>query len=137
MRRTFKLGQSNEVVKSGQVYDLHNDYAPIAVVFDTQTNDLKLLFKRLSADKAGLRVALVFNEVDVLHINGNIGASGFSGLDEMEYKGADDDDYDWLATEAQSAVSDHMIFRFDGGATLRVHSATADIVEAQALAALE
>ena len=137
MRRIFKLGQSNEVVKAGHVYDLHNDYAPIAVVFDTQNNELRILFKRLSADKAAPRLALVFNEVDVLKINGNIGASGFSGLDEMGYKGADDDDYDWLATEAQCAVSDHMIFRFDSGATVRVHSATADIVEVQALAALE
>jgi hypothetical protein len=106
MRRAFKLGQSNEVVASGHVYDLHNDYVPTAIVFDAQRNDLRIAFKRLLDDGVGKSATLVFHEVDLLELRGNIGAGGISGVDELGYKDVDDYDYEWLSREGQSSASD-------------------------------
>lgn len=137
MRRAFKLGQSNEVVSSGHVYDLHNDYVPTAIVFDAQRNDLRIAFKRLLDDGVGKSATLVFHEVDLLELRGNIGAGGISGVDELGYKDVDDYDYEWLSREGQSSASDHMVIRFDSGATLRIHGASAELIEDTILTSLE
>lgn len=138
MQRSFRVGQSNELIKEGKIYDLHNDYLPTLIVFDTQKHTLRIVFKNLTADcDEGKRLALVFFDVDVLEFSGNIAATGTFGVDEIGYKDVDDYDYDWLSTEAQSEGSDHLILRFDGGATLRLHSANADILEETTLTRLD
>lgn len=136
MRRAFEIGQSNEVIKSGHVYDLHNDFVPTAIVFDARSSDLRILFRKIS-DVSGNFFALVFHEVDVLEFSGNLGAGGVSGLDEMGYKDVSDYDYEWLSGEGQSKIADHLVIRFDSGAILRVHSARADFVEDRVLTSLD
>ena len=136
MLREFTIGQSNEVIKSDHTYDLHNDFVPTAVVMDARSNDLRILFRKVADDDTGKCVALVFHEVDVLEFSGNLGAGGLSGLDEMGYKELSDYDYEWLSGEAQSTPADHLVIRFDNGATLRVHSARADFVEDRVLMSL-
>jgi hypothetical protein len=137
MRREFKIGQSNEVIKAGRTYDLHNDYVSTAIIFDARSNSLKVIFKKVAEDDAGRHVALVFHEVDILEFSGNFGAGGASGLDEIGYKDVSDYDYEWLSGEAQSTTTDHLIIRFDSNATLRLHSARADFVEDRTLTSLE
>lgn len=127
MNRNFELGQSNEILQSGRVYDLHNDYLPSAVVLDLQVGALKISFSRISQNHSVNHCALVFHEVDSLEISGNVCAA--SGLDEMGYKGTDDYDYEWLSGESQSVTGDHFVIRFDGGATLRVHGVSAEFIE--------
>ena len=73
----------------------------------------------------------------MLEFNGNFGDKGISGLDEIGYKHKDDYDYDWLATESQSAPTDHLVIRFDSGATLRVHSESADFIHDRTLVMFE
>ncbi len=134
MKRSFSLGRSNEVIKDGQIHDLHNDFLTTAITFDSRENELRVLFKRTSDGKS---FALEFAEIDILEFSGNLGNRGVSGLDEMGYKDVNDYDYEWLSDEAQSTLSDHLVIRFDGGATLRVHGASADFFEDKTLKALE
>lgn len=137
MDRNFQLGQSNEVIHSGKVYDLHNDYLPTAIFVDPERNTLRVIFKRLADDENGASVVLQFRDLHTLEFGGNFGASNAAGLDEMGYKDIDDYNYDWLSTESQSKESDHLVLRFDGGATIRVYCATAEIVENSTLQSLE
>ncbi len=132
MNKNFEIGQSNEIIKSGKVYDLHNSYDFVGIVLKTSVRKLEVLFEPNSEyGNNELPILLCFEEIDYLEFSPNFGASAVSGLDEMGYKNPDEPDDEWLMSENQSTSNDHLFFRLDGGGFIRVHCKKANLLEAR------
>lgn len=130
MKKGFLVGQSNEVVKEGKIYDLHNEYdfSGIAV---NGTKQLRVLFEPNSESGSdNMPVSLLFDEIDYLELSRNFGSRAVQSLDELGYKTPDDHDNEWLLGEQQASNGDHLFIRLDGVDFIRVHSRSADLVEA-------
>ncbi len=131
MEKTFSLGQSNELIKAGKIYDLQNLYNFVGLVLKGKERQLQILFEpNLDSGNKGSSVSLVFDEIDYLELSPNFGSRVITGLDEMGYKSPDDRDDEWLLSEQQSTLDDHLFVRLDGADFIRVHCKHADIVEA-------
>lgn len=130
MNKSFEIGQSNEVIKADKIYDLHNQYDFIGVVLETKNRRLQILFEpNPEYGKGQLPIKLNFEEIDYLEFSPNFGTRYISGLDEMGYKNPDDRDDEWLLNEQQATCNNHLFFRMDGGAFIRVHCQNADLFE--------
>lgn len=131
MKKTFEIGQSNELIKAGKIYDLHNMYDFIGLVLKAKGRQLDLLFKpNPEYGKDQLPISLNFEQIDYLELSPNFGTRVISGLDEMGYKNPEDCEDEWLMDEQQAICSDHLFFRMDDGDFIRVHCRNADLVEA-------
>jgi len=134
MNKGFEIGQSNEIIKAGKIYDLHNLYDFIGIVLKAKDRRLQLLFEpNPEYGKGQLPISLNFEEIDYLEFSPNFGTRVISGLDEMGYKNPEDRDDEWLMDEKQATSNDHLFFRMDGGDFIRVHCQNTDIVEATTL----
>ena len=132
MKKEFLLGQSNEVIKAGKIYDLHNLYDFVGIVLKWKDRQLRMLFEpRPDFREKGAPVSLVFEEIDYLELSLNCGSRVIQNLDEMGYKNPDDQDDEWLLDEQQSTPNDHLFIRLEGNDFIRVHCQHADIVEAE------
>jgi len=134
MKKGFRIGQSNEIVKSGKIYDLHNLYDFVGIILKGKERRLQILFDpNLEHGKDQLSISLNFEEIDYLEFSPNFGARVISGLEEIGYKNPEDRDDEWLMDEQQATSSDHLFFRLDGGDFIRVHCQNADLAEAPKL----
>lgn len=137
MKKGFVIGQSNELIKAGKVYDLHNLYDFVGIVLKGKDCRLQILFEPNSEyGKDQLPISLNFEAIDYLEFSPNFGTRVVDGLDEMGYKNPEDRDDEWLMDEQQATSDDHLIFRLDGGDFIRVHCQYADIVEATKLTSI-
>ena len=130
MKKEFLLGQSNEIIKAGKIYDLHNLYDFVGIVLNGKDRQLRILFDP-SPDfgEKGGPVSLVFNKIDYLELSPSFGSRVIQNLDEMGYKKPDDQDDEWLLDEQQSTPNDHLFIRFEGNDFIRVHCQHADIIK--------
>jgi hypothetical protein len=130
MNKSFEIGQSNELIKDGSIYDLHNLYDLIGIVLKTKDRRLQLLFEPNPEYGKGQRpVSLSFEGIDYLEFSPNFGAQFISGLDEVGYKSPRDHDDEWLMNEQHTTSDDHLFFRMDGGDFVRLHCRHADLIE--------
>ncbi len=130
MNKNFKLGQSNEIIKSDKVYDLHNLYRFKELFLKAQDWQLTLLFEPiLEYREKQPPVSLIFTKIDYLEFSPGFGCKPISGLDEVGYKSPEDRDDIWLMSEEQATNNDHLYFRMDGGEFIRLHCQNADLVE--------
>ncbi len=130
MKKEFRIGQSNEVLKGANLYDLHNSYDFVGLAIKTKDRTLEMFFDPNPAhggDKPP--IALKFEGLDYLEFSSNFGTREVTGLEEMGYKSANDRDDQWLLDEQQSTPDDHLFFRFDDGDFVRIHCQHADIAE--------
>lgn len=131
MKKSFEIGQSNEVIKAGKIYDLHSQYDFIGVVLKAKDRRLQILFEpNPEYGKGQLPIWLSFEEIDYLEFSPNFGTRVVSGLSEMGYKNPEDRDDEWLMDEQQATCDEHLFFRLDGGDFIRVHCQYANLVEA-------
>ncbi len=138
MEKEFLIGQSNELIKTGRIFDLHNSYEFVGIVLKSKERYFQMLFEPSSEQgKGNLPVSLIFKAIDYLEFSPNFGVRPIYGLDEMGYKNPDDRDDKWLLDEQQSTHDDHLFFRLDGGDFIRVHCQYADIVETANLSSIE
>ena len=137
MKKDFEVGQSNEIIKAGKIYDLHNLYDFVGIVLKTKDRRLQLLFEpNPEYGKDESPISLIFEEIDYLEFSPNFGTQVISGLDEMGYKNPKDRDDEWLMDEQQATSNDHLFFRMDGGDFIRVHCKNAYFVEAKKLTSI-
>jgi hypothetical protein len=130
MNKSFKIGQSNELVKASKIYDLHNLYDFICLVLKTGERRLQLLFEpNQRYGKNQSPISINFEEIDYLEFSPNFGARVVQGLDEMGYKNPEDRDDEWLMEEGQATPNDHLFLRMDNGEYIRIHCRNADLVE--------
>jgi hypothetical protein len=126
MKKDFVIGQSNELVKDGQIFDLHNHFDFACLCINTKKRELYLLFEpNPEYTESRSVVCIVFREVDYLELSPGFGSRRLSDLDEMGYKSPRDRDDEWLLGEEQASPEDHMFFRFIGDDYIRVHSSEA------------
>lgn len=131
MKKDFEIGQSNEVIKSEKIYDLHNSYDYVGLILKSKERQLQILFEPNSEyGKGNLSVSFVFKSLNYLEFSPNFGTKVVSGLDEMGYKSPSDRDDNWLLSPQQASSDDHLFFRLENGDFIRVHSKHAFVVEA-------
>jgi len=129
MEKDFQVGQSNELVKAGQVYDLHNQYDFAGLSVDAGRN-IRLSFEPNSEHGQNLpSIVVEFQDVDYLELSDNFGASVVRELDEMGYKEGDEKDDSWLLSEDQATGESHLFFRFGNGHYIRVHARSGHLQE--------
>ncbi|MCB1034695.1 MAG: hypothetical protein KDD47_12760 [Acidobacteria bacterium] len=123
MRKNFKVGQGDELICGGKVFDLHNKY-DVSLLAVEADGDLQLRFVPNSVHGLGGKaLALAFTGVDYLEMCLGFGGEPASlDLEEVGYKEPSDRDVSWLQTEDQSDSLDHLFLRFQGEHFLRIHS---------------
>jgi hypothetical protein len=129
MDKDVAVGQSNELIKAGTVYDLHGfyDYAGCLL---SSTRRFEVYFEpNPQVGEGQVPVSIEFNRVSLLQFSLNFGAFDVQDLDELGYKAPSDQDDRWLLTEQQATSKDHVFFRFTDGAFIRVSSETARLCE--------
>lgn len=128
MRKTFSLGQSNELIQDGRVYDLHNFYRFSGFFYEVKGKRLQIRFDRISGKFQGASsIVLLFLEVNYLELSPNFGEKEIDGIDEIGYKSPTDRDDEWLLGESQANIDDHLFLRLDEGYFIRVHSKYAEL----------
>jgi len=129
MEKDFEVGQSNELVKDGRVYDLHNLYDFSGIHIGAQ-RCVRLSFSPNPEHGGGLRaVVIVFHRVDFLQVGGSLGATDITDLDEVGYKEPGDEDDSWLLDAVRRSPQAHLFFRLGADAFVRIHSARARLWE--------
>jgi hypothetical protein len=118
MDKDFEVGQSNELIKLGRIYDLHNcfDFCSL-VIFGS--GDIQILFnpnKDHGADYSSVQIHVQF--VEYFDISPHFVLKAHD-LEEIGYKSPGDQDDNWLLSETQASNTDDMFFRFNDGQFIR------------------
>lgn len=129
MRKNFRVGQANELIKDDRIYDLHNcfDFECLVV---SGGGDIELVFKPNPEHGEGYsRIAVRVQSVDYLEISPQFGAARITDIDEIGYKLREDRDDSWLLTEIQATEKADVFIRFLGGHFVRFHGEDASLLE--------
>lgn len=129
MNKNFKVGQSNELIREGRVYDLHNcfDFGCLAI---SGTGRISIMFRpNTSCRDTNVSITVQAESVDFLELSPKFGVLPVILLDELGYKSRGDDDDEWLVTESQSTAADDLFFRFNDGQYIRFHSEEVLLIE--------
>jgi hypothetical protein len=133
MEKDFEVGQSNELIRQGTVHDLHNlyDFAWITIDDDSR---VRISFVPNAQHGKGQRpIVLEFDGIDYLELSANFGVRQISLLEEMGYKSPEDHDHEWLMSERQATMRDHLFFRLGSEDFIRIHSQRARLREGNVL----
>lgn len=132
MNKNFKVGQSNELIKEGRIYDLHNcfDFDGLLI---TGKGVIILMFRPNDSYGVGYSaITIRAQSVDHFEVSPHIGAFIVSDIEEIGYKSRDDNDDNWLLNENQATTADDLYFRFNDGNFVRFHSESVLLFEAPA-----
>jgi hypothetical protein len=128
MEKNFLLGQSNELIKDGKIYDIHTCFD--LEKFVLRGSDAEIVFRPNSVYGLGHpTIKLDIQNLDYLEVSPNFRAESVTDIDEVGYKQRDDRDDNWLLTESQSKGVGDLFFRFHGGHFIRFHGSRVDLNE--------
>jgi len=119
VEKNFLLGQSNELVREGRVFDLHNLYDFSGLSIGADRSALMSFQPNPKHGSGQPCVLLQFDETD--HVEARFGTGAIQDLDEMGYMSPDQQDDEWLLGEDQAAEADHLYFRLGAG-FIRIHA---------------
>lgn len=127
MNKNFAIGQSNELVQNGTVYDLHNLFDFAGMIIGSK-KWVRMLFEPNAKHGKGQRsITLDFADVDYLELSSKFGSRCIPDLDEVGYKSPGDQDDEWLTGEQQATSDDHLFFRFGSEDYVRIHCKHVDL----------
>ena len=121
MKRNFMIGQSNEIIYKGKVFDLHNEYDLENLRFGPDHVALLSFEPNSQHGKEGLSLVLNFNLVDFIELSQIFSSHRNRDLDEIGFIGAKQRDDSWLLDEDQATSADHLFFRLGSG-FVRIHA---------------
>lgn len=120
MERDFKIGQSNELIKEGVVYDIHNMYDFLGIEIGSG-RVIRILFgPNVTYGMRCPLIALSVYGVQYFEVSPGFGTRVISDVDELGYKRSSDRDDVWLLTEQQATIGDHLYIRFVGDDFIRI-----------------
>ncbi len=123
MKKNFQLGQSNEIIKDGIIFDLHNCYDFKKITLQGAERSLKIFFQPSHSYRDKIHpVYFFFSFLNYLEFSPGFGTRSISNIDEIGYKTSGDQDDEWLLSEEQSTLEDHLFFRLSKIDFIRVHS---------------
>lgn len=137
MEKNFRIGQSNELIRGGKVFDLHNLYDYKGIILKGSRLLLIFFEPNLQYGADQVPILLEFSDVSSLEISPNFGETEMVDLEEMGYKAVGDNDYNWLLDEQQATKNDDLFFRFGDRHFIRVNSLVATLREGIRLPVLE
>lgn len=129
MKKNFIVGQSNEIIKEGKIYDLHNLYDYVGVILMGSRCLFVFFEPNIQYGTNQVPIVLVFDEILHLEFSRNFGVQRVCYLEEIGYKSAGDQDDAWLLSEQQAADEDHLFLRLGGDDFIRVYSQNAYLRE--------
>lgn len=135
MKKSFTVGQANELVQHSRSYDLHNcyDFGGLSIA---PTRRLRLWFTPNAEHGIGLpSLVIEMSGLEFLELSEGFGVRQLQDLAELGYKGPEDRDLDWLVGEDKATEADHLVFRFSPDDYLRVHARSADLCEFEGVTA--
>ena len=121
MNKDFEVGQSNELIRQDEIYDLHNlyDFDQISIGGNLR---VQISFTpNVQHGKGHRPIVLDFEAVDYLELSEQFGVRPISLLEEIGYKNPEDHDHEWLMSERQAMGTDHLFFRLGGDEFIRIH----------------
>lgn len=131
MRKSFTIGQSNELVHDDNIYDLHNRFDLEHLSISPSRSLTLVLCPHVEYGRGlpSLRVEAV--DVDFLELSNGFGTRDLSGIEELGYKSPDDTDLDWLMGEHQAKSEDHLVLRFSAEDYIRFHARDVSLVKGE------
>ena len=129
MDKNFIVGQANELIREGRIYDLHNcfDFDYLTILED---GDFRLAFKPNASHGGGYTpVLLCAKGVNHFEVSPNFGPTTVHHLEEIGYKSCGDEDDNWLLNQSQATVADDLFFRFNDGHYVRFLSLSVSLTE--------
>lgn len=127
MKVNFRVN-GNEIGSNNIWYDLHNRFHFKGFSWDAKQNLLCLAFTPLEKWKieSDEPIIFLFEHVDFFKTCSIVKDKCF---EEAGYKYSSDFEYDWFLTEEESDSFDHLIFWFEEGGYIRVHSTTGMLIK--------
>jgi len=130
MKKDFVVGQSNEIIKDGNLYDLHNLYEFLGIYVNTKDSILKIFFHPYNNLQERTRsITFIFQSLDYLELSTGFGTRKIDTLEELGYKEPGDYDINWILNENQSSPDAHLFFRLSKDDYIRVHSKKVYLLE--------
>lgn len=127
MHRNFSVGQANELVLDGRIFDLHNWYDFTSLVIFSEKR-VQLWFTPSPEHRDNGDVLVIdVQGVGALEITQDVLLGNARDLDEIGYKNPEDGDLDWLIGEHQATSADHLVFRFGPSDYVRVYGDRAQL----------
>lgn len=130
MNKDFTVGQANELIKGGRVYDLHNCFDFVGLTI-SGAGGVSLMFKPNATHGGGYTgITVQAESLNHLEISPQFGAFSVNDVEEIGYKSRGDNDDNWLLSESQATSSDDLFFRFNNGHFVRFHGERVLLIEA-------
>lgn len=121
MARNFAVGQSNEFLSAGRLYDVHNQYDFLGVAI-ASSGHATLWFAPNEEWGQGMPpFAIEVEAVDYFAVSDGVGRGRVRDVDELGYKRPNDHDLDWLMDEGAATDEDHLVISFGPKDYLRIH----------------
>lgn len=131
METNFVLNNDSISIQAGdQYFDLHNcfDLSGLAIDFAGRQVTLSFNSNQISPkDKTGATLRLVFSEVDFLSLSSGVAMKMVRDIAELGYKPKNDLDHNWLVSEKNRGLDDHLFIRLAGDEFIRIHGTTAEL----------
>jgi hypothetical protein len=126
MKKDFKLDNSNAIEGSAGYFDLHNDFYLKAIHLSLGVESaLEMILHKRSgswvAASTPAQIRIVFEKLLFLELSPSIVSDFSSTIEEIGYKDANDQDYDWLLGEENSTLDSHLFFMLENYEYIRVY----------------
>jgi len=122
--KNFTVGQANEILSGGKIYDLHNHY-DFGGITIASNGCASVWFTANGEHGKGLPpVTLDMEGIDFLAMSSGVAMGRVRDLDEVGYKQASDQDLNWLLPEQAASDDDHLVLSFGPSDFLRIHAAS-------------
>ena len=122
MNKDFRVGQSNELVRQDEIYDLHNSYDFDQITIGGDRRVQISFTPNVQHGKGQRPIVLDFEAVDYLEMSEQFGIRPIPLLEEIGYKNPEDHDHERLMSERQATETDHLFFRLGDDTFIRIHS---------------
>lgn len=130
MKKNFNVGQSNELLMAGKIYDIHNNYAFSSLL--VMKNFTELSFEPDREWGAGEPlITITFYRVKHFTLSDKFAVSDISHFEEVGYKGPDDQNLDFISGEQHADETSHLLFRFGSDQVIRIWAERALLSECQ------
>ena len=128
MKKNFLINQGIELTVDAQCYDLHNFYDVISIIMN-ESEGLIINFSPSDGfEKNRSSLCLKFSDIEHLSYHLDMASVSTLDIDEAGYKSSDDDDLEWLKSEEQSDINDHLVIRFMKEDYIRVYASKAELI---------
>jgi len=129
MKKNFVIGQANELIKEGRIYDLHNSY-DFEDMLTGNDDEMVIVFSPNPIyGNQFPKISLHIQQLDRIITSPGFDIKNVGDIDEIGYKDRRDYDINWLLDEKQISGMEDLFFRFTSGHYIRLHGKRIELKE--------